>query len=300
MVAKLTLGPVLFNWPAESWRDFYFRIADEAPVDVVYVGEAVCSKRAPLFDPYIGDVTERLERGGKQVIFSTLSEVMSQIDRKVVEKICAVDDHLIEANDVSVLWRLDGRACTIGPYINVYNEDALDLVVRKGATSVCLPPEMPQGAIAVMCEKAKALGVDIEVQVYGRIPLALSARCYHARAHGRTKDSCQFVCDEDADGMEIETLDDEAFLAINGIQTMSYGCLNLAADMAGLARAGVSRFRLSPQSCNMVDVAKIFAGVLAGEIEADEAAAQLGQTSFKAPFVNGFLHGEKGYMQVDG
>ncbi len=36
--ASLTLGPVLFNWPAETWRDFYFRIADEAPVDIVYLG----------------------------------------------------------------------------------------------------------------------------------------------------------------------------------------------------------------------------------------------------------------------
>ncbi|HUI94161.1 MAG TPA: U32 family peptidase, partial [Xanthobacteraceae bacterium] len=35
----LTLGPVLFNWPADRWRDFYVRIADEAPVDRVCVGE---------------------------------------------------------------------------------------------------------------------------------------------------------------------------------------------------------------------------------------------------------------------
>ena len=31
--SELTLGPVLFNWEPERWRDFYFRIADEAPVD---------------------------------------------------------------------------------------------------------------------------------------------------------------------------------------------------------------------------------------------------------------------------
>jgi len=30
--SELTLGPVLFNWQPERWRDFYFRIADEAPV----------------------------------------------------------------------------------------------------------------------------------------------------------------------------------------------------------------------------------------------------------------------------
>lgn len=40
--ATLTLGPVLFNWAPDNWRDFYFRIADEAPIDAVYVGEVVC------------------------------------------------------------------------------------------------------------------------------------------------------------------------------------------------------------------------------------------------------------------
>ncbi|MCP3056298.1 U32 family peptidase, partial [Aurantimonas sp. LRZ36] len=36
---RLTLGPVLYNWPADEWSDFYARIADEAPVDRVVVGE---------------------------------------------------------------------------------------------------------------------------------------------------------------------------------------------------------------------------------------------------------------------
>ena len=40
--SELTLGPVLFNWNPERWRDFYFRIADEAPVASVYLGEVIC------------------------------------------------------------------------------------------------------------------------------------------------------------------------------------------------------------------------------------------------------------------
>ena len=43
---RLTLGPVLFNWPTPMWTDFYARIADEAPVDRVVIGEVVCSKRS--------------------------------------------------------------------------------------------------------------------------------------------------------------------------------------------------------------------------------------------------------------
>ena len=64
MTATLCLGPLLFNWPAEQRRDFYFRIADEAPVDVVYFGEVVCGKRTPLFDAYFDRVLERLRAAG--------------------------------------------------------------------------------------------------------------------------------------------------------------------------------------------------------------------------------------------
>ena len=49
----VTLGPVLFNWAPEAWRDFYFRIADEAPITTAYLGEVICSKRGPQFEPHI-------------------------------------------------------------------------------------------------------------------------------------------------------------------------------------------------------------------------------------------------------
>ena len=58
---KLTLGPVLFNWPTPMWVDFYARIADEAPVDRVVIGEVVCSKRSPFRTNAVVDVIERLE-----------------------------------------------------------------------------------------------------------------------------------------------------------------------------------------------------------------------------------------------
>ena len=71
MNTTLVMGPVLFNWTPEDWRDFHFRMADEADVDVVCVGEVVCSKRAPFFEPYMADVIERLLAADKQVILFT-------------------------------------------------------------------------------------------------------------------------------------------------------------------------------------------------------------------------------------
>jgi len=83
-MAKLSLGPVLFNWDAGDKRDFYFRIADEAPLDTVYLGEVVCSKRALFFDPHLPAVVERLQRGGKQIVHSTLALIMSEREMDAV------------------------------------------------------------------------------------------------------------------------------------------------------------------------------------------------------------------------
>ena len=295
---ELTLGPVLFNWKPEAWRDFYFRIADEAPVTMVYVGEVVCAKRAPLFRPLTEAVIDRLESAGKTVVLSTLAEVMLSQDRRLVRSVCADRDVLVEANDASALFRLRGRPHHVGPFINVYNEDTLTVLADNGALSVALPAEMPASGIAALTAAAAPAGVAVEVQVFGRMSLALSARCYHARVHGRTRDSCQFACDEDADGLELRTLDGKPFLAINGLQTLSHTCLNLIAELTELRAMGVSRLRLSPQTCDMVEVARIFRSALDDGIDMAEARRRLEAASFGAPFSNGFFHRRPGFVQA--
>jgi len=293
--SELTLGPVLFNWSPETWRDFYFRIADEAPVCCVYLGEVVCFKRAPLFEPYLDAVAARLRTAGKTVVRSTLAEVMSKQERQLVDDVCAEETAPVEANDGSALLRLRGRPHYVGPFINVYNERTLAVLTRGGTRNVCLPPEMPATAIRALAAEAAKLGVSIEVQVFGRLPLALSARCYHARAHGRSKDSCQFVCNEDPDGMPLRTLEGQPFLTVNGIQTMSHDYLNLAGELNELQDMGVGRFRLSPHSCDMVEVATIFRALLDRRIDARQAAARLDALKLAAPFSNGFYYGKPGH-----
>jgi collagenase-like PrtC family protease len=295
---ELTLGPVLFNWPAEQWRDFYFRIADEAPVSTVYIGEVICSKRAPFFDEYYAPVAERLAAGGKTVVFSTLAEVMLRHDRQLVERVCAMTDALVEANDASALFYLRGRPHHVGPLLNVYNEEAAATLAERGARNICVPSEVPAASLRALCEKTQALPVTIETQVFGRMSLALSARCYHARAHGRTKDTCQFVCEKDADGLDLRTLEGRLFLTVNGVQTLSHDYLNLVGELAQLSAMGISRFRLSPHSCDMVAVARAFRAVLDGEIDAEAGRAQLKALQPDAPFSNGFFYGKPGYSQA--
>ena len=264
------------------------------PVDAVFLGEVVCSKRAPLFEPYLAEVAARLQAAGKEVVFSTLAEVTSAIDRRLVEKVATADGFLVEANDASALWHLGNRPHAIGPYINVYNEETLEHLAARGAVSICLPPEMPASGIAALAPVAQRLGVGLEVQVHGRMPLALSARCYHARAHGRTKDSCQFACDEDPDGMVLRTLDDKPMLVVNGIQTLSHTCLNLLGETARLRELGISRLRVSPQSCGTGAVVRAFRELIDGRIDAEEANVVLETAGIDAPFSNGFFHQRSG------
>ena len=289
--AKLVLGPVLFNWAPDRWRDFYFRVADEAPVETVCVGEVVCSKRMSLFEPVLADVVERLQAAGKEVVLSTLALVMTEHEMDTVRALAAVDGFLVEANDISAAALLAGRPHAIGPFVNVYNEGTLGYLAGRGAQRVALPVELGAEAVAALAGAADA---EIEVQVFGRLPLALSARCYHARALGLHKDGCQYVCGEDADGMDLHTLDGEPFLAVNGTQTLSHAYGNLVGELAALQASGIGRFRLSPQDIDVVAVARVFRDVLDNRQAPPAALETLAGLAPGKPFSNGFHHGRAG------
>lgn len=292
MSAKLTLGPVLFNWPPEALRDFYYRIADEAPVDTVCLGEVVCAKRAPFFEPYVDGVCRRLKAGGKEVVASTLALVMGEHDLKLVRRACmAKQGLLVEANDVSAIGLLAEQHHAIGPFINVYSGDTLAYLAAHGAVRVSLPGELPAASLAAL---ARTSPVELEVQVFGRLPLAISARCYHARVHDLHRDGCRFRCGDDADGLAVRTLDGEPILAINGTLTLSYACYVLARELNGLQAMGIHRYRLSPHRVDMVAVAEVFRALLNGALDGDTAAARLRTLVDGMPLCNGFFHAREG------
>jgi collagenase-like PrtC family protease len=292
---SLTLGSLLFNWTADRWCDFYARIADEAPLDRVCLGEVVCSKRLPFYADRLAEAVERLRRGGKTVVLSSLALVTLPRERQLCAELAAAGALEVEVNDLTLLAYLEaGRLFAVGPLVNVYNEGTLGFLAGRGARHVCLPPELPLDSVARLAAVAAPLGAGVEVWAFGRIPLAIAGRCYHARVHGLAKDSCQFVCGEDADGLAVETLDGQAFLAINGVQTLSSTYCNALHDLAVLADAGVTSFRLSPHGCDMVAVAGLFRRVLDRQLSAEEAAGALAALLPEIRFSNGFLSGPCG------
>lgn len=291
MKSGLTLGPLLFHWSVEKRRDFYARIADEAPVDCVHLGEVICSKRAPFFDPEIPAVAERLQAAGKQVVLSTLALVTSEREIETVRNACEAG-FLVEANDVSCLRALVGRPHVIGPLLNVFNESALDYVVRGGAVRVVPPPEVSAAGIATLAKHAP--GVEIEAQMFGHQVLSIAMRCYHARSRGLHKDNCQYACEADPDGLPLTTLAGEPFGMVNGTSVLSHGYVAAFDQMTPLAAAGVRRFRLSPQDCDMVAVAKLAREVLDGAREPASARAALAPIIGDVPVVDGYLRGIAG------
>ncbi|WP_244614949.1 ubiquinone anaerobic biosynthesis protein UbiV [Pukyongiella litopenaei] len=297
-MTKLTLGPIAYHWSAEARRDFYARIADEAPVDEVYLGEVICSKRAPFHEADLPATIERLERAGKTVILSSLAEVMLKRERKATADLAAMDAPEIEINNAAGLYARGERPHRIGPFMNAYNEATIAWMAGRGATHVCLPAELPAPAIATAAAAARDLGLGVEVQVFGRASLAVSARCYHARAHGRTKDNCLFVCEEDADGMPLRTTDDRPILRVNGIQTQSESYVDLMGETGRMIVDGVTHLRLMPQAVDMVAVATTYRDVLDGTRSPAEADPLLREICNGVSFSNGFYHGQAGYRRI--
>lgn len=292
----LGLGPLLYLWDGPKWRDFYFQIADEAPVDYVVLGEVVCSKRLHFAEPYLAEVIERLEAAGKRVQIASLALITLERESRYLREMVRDSDHLVEANDLSALGLLNGQPHAVGPLVNVYNAATARLLALRGATIICLPPELPMHSVSEIV--AGTPGVDFEIFAFGRMPLAISARCAHARSKGYVKDNCQFICGEDPDGLAVKTLDRQSFLALNGVQTVSHTCQALLAELPEMTEAGVSRIRLSPQDCDMVAVARLYDDVLKSRIDAEEGLAKLHAVYPAATFSNGFHHGREGAAWV--
>ncbi len=290
---KLTVGPNQFFWKADDWSAFYDDLA-QAPVDHVSLGEVVCSKRLPFFQDRIPDAISALQAAGKTVALTSLALVTLKRERKMTAELAEMGVE-VEVNDLTALAHLpDGMAFSVGPLVNVYNESTLRWLAGRGATRICLPPELPLESIATLAVAAREAGADVEVWGFGRVPLAISGRCYHARLHARPKDNCQFACEDDPDGLPVLTRDGQPFLAMNGVQTLSDSHACMALQAGALAQAGVTSLRLSPQTGDFGRVCTLFRGLLDGRLAGADVVAALHADNEEMRLSDGFVRGARG------
>jgi len=293
MSLEITLGPLLFNWAPEDIAGFYERMSREPLVRRVYLGEVVCGKREPLAAATLLAAADVLHDAGKEVVWSTLGLIATPRDRRLLQGITQQDEPpLLELNDIAALSLLPaGRSFVAGPLLNIYNGSAARFLVDRGCERLCPNIELSLAAIGDIHRACPDL--QIELFGFGRLPLALSARCHHARQAGLSKDTCRFVCDRDPDGQAVATIEGEPFLSINGIQTLSHGVHTLSASPDDLQAAGVSAVRLSPHLCDMSAAIAAY-GRYFETGNRERLLAQLRACDLPGPLVDGYLEGAAG------
>jgi len=293
---KLSLGPLQYYWPRATVQAFYADVAD-APVDIVYLGEAVCSRRHELKLADWLEIAQMLRSHGKEVVLSTQVLLESGSDVAELHRIAANGEFGVEANDMGAVRCMSGKAPFVaGPHLNIYNGDTLRWMAGLGASRWVMPLEMKRDDLAKL-QAERPAGLETEVFAFGRLPLAFSARCFTARHLNLPKDDCGFSCIAHPDGLVLRTRENEPFLVLNGIQTQSARVHCLLGDMPSLQQAGVEVVRLSPQSQHMPEIIGLFDAVLRGRTDARAAQAKV-QQLLPEESCNGYWHGRSGMEQV--
>ena len=295
LLVKLALGPLLYYWPRDAVFSFYETIA-KAPVDIVYLGETVCSRRRELRLADWLQIAASLTEAGKEVLLSTQVLIESGSDVTLLHKIAEMSIHgdfEVEANDMGAVHCLEGKVPFVaGPHLNIYNLPTLQWMTALGVKRWVAPLEMSRDDLKLL-QGGRPAGLETEVFAFGRMPLAFSARCFTARHYNLPKDDCQFRCIEHADGLAMRTRESEEFLVLNGIQTQSARVYNLLSETATLGSLGVDVLRISPQSQHSAEIIALFHDVAHGVRSAQEAQQALAPLMSEQS-CNGYWFGKPG------
>lgn len=291
---KISLGPILYYWNRKRVQDFYDQVADW-PVDIVYLGEVVCSRRHEVrLDDWL-EVAGKLSVAGKEVVLSTQALLESESDLKVLRRLTRNNLFGIEANDMGAVRLSAGKPFVVGTHINTYNGETLEILAEQGATRWVMPVELSRHMLAELLAK-KPQGIETEVFAYGRLSLAFSSRCFTARRHNLPKDDCHFKCLEHPCGMTLKTREGQSFLALNGTQTQSASIHNLIGEIEDMRQLGVDVVRISPQPEQTGEVIGVFRAAIGREMSISEAKTALAPLLFDAP-CDGYWHGRSGIEQ---
>ena len=261
---QLSLGPLLYFWPRQQLLDYYQEMLT-LDIDIIYLGETVCSKRRELKTADWLELARQLAQSGKQVVLSTLTLIEAESELKSLRKLCQQHEFLVEANDMSAVHLLSENKLPFvaGPFINIYNSASLLLLSRLGLKRWVMPVELSALTLrqilkGVAENGAAANRIQTEVFSYGHLPLAYSARCFTARARNLPKDQCEFVCRDYPQGMQVLSQENQSVFTLNGIQTQSGAIYDLSAECGEMQKLGVNIIRLSPQAEKMTTVVQKF------------------------------------------
>jgi collagenase-like PrtC family protease len=270
---------------------FYEAITD-TPVDIVYLGEVICSRRHELRLHDWLEIADMLAAAGKEVVLSTQILLESGKDITTLKEIAQNGRYRVEANDMGAVHLVAGTPFVAGAWLNVYNPPTLDVLADLGARRWVMPLEMGRDGLARM-QADRPASVQTEVFAYGRMPLAFSARCFTARYRNFPKDNCQYVCMDHPDGLTLETRERQPFLVLNGISTQSAKVYTLVREVEALRALQVDVLRLSPQSQHTAEIVGLFHNVIAGRLAGADALETMRPLMPEEP-CNGYWYGVPG------
>lgn len=291
---KISLGSILYYWSKETVLDFYEQLANSA-VEIVYVGETVCAKRKALRTSEWIEIAQHLSTKGKQVVLSTLALIEAESDLKTLQRLCENGEFLVEANDLGAVQFLQGKPFVAGHAINIYNSRTLLKLSKIGLKRWVLPVELSKETLTHL-QTDKPEQIETEIFVFGRLPLAYSARCFTARAHNLPKDDCQFRCLDYPDGLLLSSQESEKLLNINGIQTQSAKIYNLLSALPDLQKLNVDIIRISPQSRHILQIIDIFDRYLKGLATLEESENNLKRFLPTNQTCNGYWYSKAGML----
>lgn len=249
---KYALGPLLYFWSKENVESFYQQ-ATQSDADIIYLGESVCSKRREMKPKDWFAIAKDISESGKQVVLSTMALLEAPSEVNVMKKYIDNGDFIIEANDVSAIQLASESKVpfVVGPAVNCYNAQTLNLFLKQGMTRWCMPVELSREWLQNVLIQCDELGIrnkfETEVFSYGFLPLAYSARCFTARAENKPKDECETCCIKYPTGITVNSQEGQEVFTLNGIQTQSGYCYNLINDLPSMENL-VDVVRLSPLS----------------------------------------------------